>query len=95
MKFIEEVEDVFEIRGRGCVIVPGIPNSFEPAIGIGAELEFHNPSGSIVSATLKGVEMLNRGKKMNHAPFSINLDVKKGDIEIGAKLYLINYEPKR
>lgn len=89
MKFIEEVEDVFDISGRGCVIIPGIPYSFEPAIGIGAELEIYNPSGSIVSATLKGIEMLNRGKPMEHAPFSVNRDVKKGDIEIGAKLYLV------
>jgi translation elongation factor EF-Tu-like GTPase len=94
MKFIEEVEDVFEISGRGCVIVPGIPYTFEPTIGKGAKLEFHNPSGNIVSATLKGIEMLNRGKPMQHAPFSVNRDVKKGDIEIGSKLYLIDYEQK-
>ncbi len=92
MKFIEEVEDVFEIRGRGCVIVPGIPYSFELTVGIGSELEIHNPSGSVVLTKLKGVEMLNRGKPMNHIPFCVTLDVKKGDIEIGAKLYLINYE---
>jgi translation elongation factor EF-Tu-like GTPase len=94
MMFIEEVEDVFEISGRGCVIVPGIPYTFEPVIGKGAQLEFHNPSGSVVSATLKGIEMVNRGKPMNHAPFSVNRDVKKGDIEIGAKLYLVCHEPK-
>ncbi len=89
MKFIEEVEDVFDISGRGYVIVPGIPYSFEPAICIGAELEFHNPSGSIVSATLKGIEMVNRGRPMEHAPFSVNREIKKGDIEVGAKLYLV------
>ena len=94
MKFIEEVEGVFDISGRGCVIVPGIPYSFEPVIGIGAELEFHNPSGSIVSTTLKGVEMINRGRPMNHVPFCVNRNVKKCDIEIGAKLYLISYEPR-
>ena len=92
MKFIEEVEDVFEITGRGCVIVPGIPYSFDPQIGKGATLEFHNPSGSVVCATLKGIELVNRGKPMEHAPFSVNRDVKKGDIEVGAKIYLINYE---
>ncbi len=94
MKFIEEVEDVFEISGRGCVIVPGIPYSFESAIGKGEQVEFHNPSGSITAAILKGVEMVNRGKPMKHAPFSVNRDVKKGDIEVGAKIYLIGHESK-
>lgn len=92
MMFIEEVEHVFDIKGRGCVIAPGIPHSFKPPVSIGAKLEFHNPSGSVVRATLKGLEMLNRGKPMNHFPFCVNREVKKGDIEIGAKLYLASYE---
>lgn len=95
MKFIEKVEDVFGISGRGCVIVPGIPYSFEPAIGIGAKLEIRNPSGRIVQATLKGLEMINRGRLMKHAPFLVNRDVKKSDIEIGAELYLISYKAKK
>ena len=94
MKFIEKVEDVFGISGRGCVIVPGIPYSFNPQIGIGAKIEIRNPSGSVVQATLIGIEMINRGRPMEHAPFSVNRDVKKSDIEIGAELYLISYEQK-
>ena len=94
MIFIEEVEDVFDISGRGCVIVPGIPHSFKLTIGVGAELEFQNPSGSIIRAKLSGIEMINRGKPMKHTPFSVNRDVKKGDIEIGSKLFLVKYEQK-
>ncbi len=89
MKFIEEVEDVFDISGRGCVVVPGIPYSFEPSVGAGAKLQFDNPSGSMVTATLQGLEMIHRGKPMNHVPFSVDRSVKKGDIEIGAKMYLV------
>jgi len=94
MKFIEIVEDVFDISGRGCVIVPGIPYSFDPPIGIGAKIEIRNPSGTVVQATLKGIEMINRGRPREHAPFSVNLDVNKSDVEIGAELHLISYEPK-
>lgn len=89
MMFIEEVEDIFDISGRGCVVVPGIPYSFEPSVGVGAKLQFKNPSGSIVTATLQGLEMINRSKPMNHAPFSLDRSVKKGDIEVGAKMYLV------
>ncbi|WP_345846168.1 hypothetical protein [Shewanella algae] len=89
MKFIEEVEDVFDISGRGCVVVPGIPYDFEPSLSVGTRLQFNNPSGSIVTATLQGLEMINRGKPMNHAPFSVDRSIKKGDIEIGATMYLV------
>jgi translation elongation factor EF-Tu-like GTPase len=94
MKFIEKVEDVFDINGRGCVVIPGIPCSFKPPIGIGAKLEIRNPSGRIIQARLKGLEMINRGKPMQHAPLLVNREVKKADIEIGAELYLLNNEDK-
>lgn len=89
MKYIEEVEDIFDISGRGCIIVPGIPYSFEPKIGKDSILEFENPSGSKVTARIQGFEMINRGKPMQHAPFSLESSIKKGDIEIGAKIYLV------
>ncbi|MGI0117043.1 hypothetical protein [Zooshikella sp. RANM57] len=70
-------------------MVPGIPYDFEPSVRVGAKLQFNNPSGSIVTATLQGLEMINRGKPMNHAPFSVDPSIKKGDIEVGAKMYLV------
>ncbi len=92
MKYIGEVEDVFDISSLGCVVVPGIPYTFEPSISVGGKLQFNNPSGSVFSAELQGFEMINRGKPMSHTPFSIDRSVKKGDIEIGAKIYLLKNE---
>ena len=92
MKLIEEVEDIFNISGRGCVIVPGIPYFFEPKIGSGVKIEFHNPSGSIVTTTIQALEMINRGKPMKHAPFSVDKSIKKSEIELGAKIYLVTDE---
>lgn len=90
MKYIEEVEDIFDISGRGCVIVPGIPYSFEPKIGKDSILEFQNPSGSKVTARIMCFEMINRGKLTQYAPFSLERNIKKSDIEKGAKIYLVN-----
>ncbi|PKM04301.1 MAG: hypothetical protein CVV16_05450 [Gammaproteobacteria bacterium HGW-Gammaproteobacteria-6] len=90
MKYIEEVEDVFDITGKGCVVVPGIPCGFEPTIGKDSILEFQNPSGTKVRARILGFEMINRGRPMNHAPFSLERLVKKGDVEQGAKMFLVN-----
>ena len=89
MKFIEEVEDIFDISDRGCVVVPGIPYSFEPSVSVGAKLQFDNPSGSVVTATLQGLEVISRGKPMNHAPLLLDHSVNQGDIEVGAKMHLV------
>lgn len=89
MKFIEEIEDVFDITKRGCVIVPGVPYNFEPPVNINSLIEIHNPDGSVVKTRIVGFEMINRGRLMEHAPFSIPKSVNKNEISIGAKVYLI------
>ena len=89
MEFLSEVEDVFNITGRGCVIVPGIPFAYSPPVKIGAELELRNPSGTIFRTQLKGVEMINRGKPWEYAPCLLDSNIQKHEIEIGAKLYLV------
>lgn len=35
MQFLFEIEDVFEIGGRGCVLVPGIPHAFGQHVRLG------------------------------------------------------------
>lgn len=94
MEFLSKVENVYDIPRRGCVIVPGIPYSFHPPLKIGAKLQFRNPSGNKVNTILKGVEIINREKPMDHAPFLVDRNVKKGDIEIGAELYFVSNNEK-
>ena len=89
MQLLSEIEEVFFIAGRGYIVVPGISFSFSPPVRIGAALEIHNPSGGIIRTQLRGVEMLNRGKPREHAPCLIGPGIAKHEIEIGAKLYLI------
>ena len=94
MEFLSKVEDVFDITGRGCVIAPGIPYSFQLPLKIGAKLLFRNPNGTEVKTILKAVEMINRGKPMNHAPFLVDFNVEKGDIQIGAELFYVPNDEK-
>lgn len=88
MIFIDKVEDVFKISGRH-VIVPGIPCDFESCLEVGAYLEFHNPTGMIVSAQLEGFEMIRRNKPGSHIPFSIGNSAGKNEVDVGALLYLV------
>ena len=43
----------------------------------------------IIRTTLVGVEMLNRGRPVQHAPILLDSRVKKSDIELGAELYFL------
>lgn len=88
MKYLSAVDEIFDIKGRGCILAPGVPFDMEPPIKIGVALEIHNPSGSIIKTTIKGLEMLNRGRPVNSAPVLVGNSVKKKDVEIGAKLYV-------
>ena len=70
--------------------MPGITYDFEPPVAKAALLEFRNPSGTTVRARIAAFELINRGRPMNHAVFSLERTVKKGEIEQGAKMFLVN-----
>lgn len=88
MKYVEDLEDIFDIEHLGLVVAPGIPYSLSPPAQVGEDIEFHNPSGSIVKTKIKEFLMLNRGKKMEHLPFSVERNFEKTEVEVGAKYYI-------
>ncbi len=89
MKFVNTIDDVFDIGGRGCVVVPGVPFTFGKDVKVGSEIEIRNPSGRIIRTTIKAFEMINRGRPMDSAPFLLPRDVKKQDIEAGSEVFLL------
>lgn len=89
MRMICTIEDVFDITGRGCVVAPGVPYEFPVPVGIGARLLVEKPSGERIETKLAGLEMINRGKPMNHAPFSVERKTRKTDLPIGSKVFLL------
>ena len=89
MQLICTIEDVFYITDRGCVVVPGIPYDFSTPVGIGAQLLIETPSGEHVRTTIVGVEMINRGKLMSHAPFSVPSNITKNQLPVGSNVFLV------
>jgi hypothetical protein len=89
MDFLFEIEDVFEIKGYRNIIVPGIPYSYPVPIGIGAKIVIETPNGQLIETTIAGFEMINRGRKMEHAPFSIPKGIEKNQLPAGSKVYLV------
>ena len=88
MDFLFSIEDVFEIKGHRNIIVPGIPYSYPNPVGVGAKITIETPNGQIIETTIAGFEMINRGKKMEHAPFSIPKGIEKSQLPAGSKVYL-------
>lgn len=89
MQLICTIEDVFYITDRGCVVVSGIPYDFPTPVGIGAQLLIETPSGEHVRTRLVGVEMINRGKPMSNAPFSVPSNITKNQLPVGSNVFLV------
>lgn len=89
MQFLFEIEDVFDIGGRGCVLVPGVPYAFGQDVKTGAQLLIETPQGAQVRTNIAAFEMINRGRPMVHAPFSLPRAVAKASLPVGSKVYLL------
>lgn len=89
MQFLFEIEDVFDIGGRGCVLVPGVPYAFGRDVKTGAQLLIETPQGAQVRTNIAAFEMINRGRLMVHAPFSLPRAVAKASLPVGSKVYLL------
>lgn len=90
MQLLCEIEDVFEIQGRGCVIIPGIPYAFHKPVMVGAAICVMTPSGHELVTSIAGFEMINRGRPMEHAPFSVSKTVKKVQLPKGSRVFLVD-----
>lgn len=88
MHFLFELEDVFDISGRGCVLVPGIPYASEHEVRVGSEIVIQRPDGSLLETSISGFEMINRGRAMEHAPFSVPRRVAKEDLPLKSRVFL-------
>jgi hypothetical protein len=88
MQFLFEIEDVFDIGGRGCVLVPGVPYAFGRDVKTGAQL-IETPQGAQVRTNIAAFEMIHRGRPMVHAPFSLPCAVAKASLPVGSKVYLL------
>lgn len=90
MQFLFQIEDVFDISGRGCVVVPGIPYSLPDGVSVGAHIVVETPSGSRLETTISAFEMINRGKLMEHAPFSVPRTISKEQLPVGSRVFLVS-----
>jgi len=85
--FISKIEDVFQITGRGCVVVPGIPESrTDLKIKVGDKVVLKRPDGSEVGTTICGIEMGNRSPS-RFIPLLLGSEITKDMAPIGTELW--------
>ena len=86
--FASKIDDVFQITGRGCVVVPGIPKSFGLTIRIGDSVVLKRPDGTELETTIRGLEMFSR-VPLDFTPVLLGNEISKDMVSLGTELWII------
>jgi hypothetical protein len=88
MTFLSTVEAVFEISGRGCVIVPGVPPNDRIARN-GSRIELRKPDGSILQTKIVALEIFARVEPSKKCyPILLPEGISKADVPIGTEVWI-------
>jgi hypothetical protein len=77
------VLDVFEITGRGCVVVHGPPGDPGLRLRTGDGVLLKRPDGSEIRTTVRGTSM------GNGDPDSLLADIRREDVPLGTEIWLV------
>lgn len=84
-RFLFTVEDVFQIRGLGCIVVPGIPREFEAPIKFGEPLWLTHPDGSERMTTIRPL-IVSSSPNHQATPILLGAEISKADVTIGTRI---------
>lgn len=87
------IDAVFEIDGRGCVIVPGIPRDSDPRVQIGDHVYILTDDGCI-DTVIRGIEMIHAKPRLSGFPILLPKTITKDDVPIGSTLNIVEDSPK-
>jgi hypothetical protein len=91
MTFLSKVEEVFEIKGRGCILLPGLLESLAKDKNLlmrrGDSIELRKPDGSIIQTQLAEIDAL-RGERGIFFPIVLPKQFSKTDVPIGTEVWL-------
>ena len=88
MRLLFEIEDVFDLTGRGCVLVPAVPRAFPGSVKAGSVIVIEPPSGRAFETTIVAFELINRGRPTEHAAFSVPGSIGKDQLPVGSRVFL-------
>jgi len=89
MKMLSKVEDSFELPGRGCIIVPGVPDpgTMVPVVRVKDKIQLRKPDGQIVDTHVAGIEILCGPNARHCNPILLPKDVSREDVPIGTEVW--------
>jgi translation elongation factor EF-Tu-like GTPase len=92
MKFLFKVEEVFEISGRGCVIVPAVADGADFRIRARDAIQLRPPAGAQRNTHIGSVELLKPAVGMCRMAILLPPDVQKQDVPKGTDVWLMQGE---
>jgi hypothetical protein len=88
--FFSKVEQVFEIPGRGCVLVPAKPrDDLDFQITLKTTVQLKKPDGKTIITAIVGIEVLSGPRFGNRLAIVLPESFKKDDIPAGTAIWLI------
>ena len=92
MKLLFKVEEVFEISGRGCVIVPVIADGADFSIKIRDAIQLRTPAGAHRNTCIDSVELLVPVLGTRRMALFLPPDVHAQDAPKGTEVWLTQGE---
>ena len=94
LQFLFTVEQAFQISGRGCVLVPGIPSTVSlPGVRVGDKIRLTKLDGGSFDTTINGVELINYGARKPpeniSVPISLPASISKQDVPPGTRVHYL------
>jgi hypothetical protein len=88
MTFLFKIEEVFEIPGRGCVIVPAIVEGADFKIRPRDAIQLRTPEGRTLNTHIGSVEFLTPAVGVCRMGILLPSDVLKQDVPKGSDVWL-------
>ena len=89
MKLLFKVEDKFEISGRGCVIVPAIPEGLDFRIRAKDQIELRTPDGRVLQTHIASIEFAKQDVRPCRMVIMLPPDIAKQDVPTGTEVWFL------
>lgn len=95
MQHLFTVADRFQIEGRGCVLVPGLPTEpTSPIVPRGTRIRLRRPDGQETDTFIEAIELISYRKQPEKIciPILLPKDITKEDVPVGTEVLLLEEE---
>ena len=91
MPLLFRVEEVFEVKGRGIVLVPPTEGGLDTSTKPGDEVQLRTPDGLLIESRISSIEFLHgidkNGEKFCRMAIMLPTNIGKNRISKGAEVW--------